>query len=239
MAQALARAVLDARLIREHTLVQCVHVYRGDMASPQQKLVSCLGYGLRTARKLGQSAACQHLHLALVLVMDPSHCTPGQSHRHHRTISLSEARPEARAQTATVHCQTEEEVLTRPAFESIMATLKENYRTAMQRIEVQMAEQMTIIESLRDQAHTRQQYEHVSKALSSRSGVPGPLGHHVELDTHTDAAHQPVHEPCSDFGVHRLAALRERHERERRTLKEQRRAARLSQLGRPPTVQSG
>ena len=77
--------------------------------------------------------------MALVLVMDPSHYGTGQSLRHHRTIDFSEAIPEARTQTATVHCQTEDEVLTRPVFESIMASLEETYRTAIQKIEAQMA----------------------------------------------------------------------------------------------------
>ena len=123
----MARAVLDARLISEHTLVQPVQVKRGDMTSPQQKLISCLGYGLRIFRKLGHSTACQHLYLALALVIG----TAGQSLRLHKTIALSEAILEARIQITSVHCQTEDKILTRPIFEHIMASLEKTYKIAI------------------------------------------------------------------------------------------------------------
>ena len=145
-------------------------------------------------------------------------------------VSLHGAPPQRKLLAASVDCQTEVDVLTRPAFESIMASLQKSYTITLQQIEGQMAEQVQTIELLRRQV--QQHGEPITAVSLAAVGFAAPMLDDIRVDQETSNAQQPATVCGAGPSVSTLEMMRQSHTRERLALKEQTRSERLSMLQR-------
>ena len=134
-------------------------------------------------------------------------------------VPLHGADPQRKLPAASIDCQTEVDVLTRPAFETIMATLQKSYTITLQQIEGQMAERVQTIEPLRRQV---QHGEPITAVSPTTAGVAAPMVDDIRVDQETSNANNCVW----------WWPYTKRHARERQALKEQRRSEQLSVLQR-------
>jgi len=129
--------------------------------------------------------------------------------------------------THDVGCLTEEEVLTRTQFESIMQNVQTKYVEALERVTTRMQEQMHVIQSL--EAKNRQPSQLHESAeqpclASLATSLPSRTMNVEMLAGQEEMVDEEFH-GC-DEGTSHLEQLREAHVRQRLALKAQRREER-------------
>ena len=124
------------------------------MEATERRLLSCLGYAKRQARKLGMDTVHQLVSLSISHAIRAESAT--RMPRSRQVVSLDAALPsynDEQHSRAEVGCQTSAEIMTRTQFESIMEDTSAHYMTVLRSMREAIEQRTGVIQSLRAQLH--------------------------------------------------------------------------------------
>ena len=144
------------------------------------KLLSCLGFAERNAKKLGRDSAIRFIKMARVALLQMDDQPPRKSRQ---MIHLDLCLPVAHASPGRhAECQTCEEVLTRTQFEAFMKSTSDNFMSTLENMQTLVEQSVATILDLRRQLDEQDAGEKLDTASSYRPCAASAAGMRLQQE---------------------------------------------------------